>query len=104
MPGNFAHFTPALPLWGAGTLAIPMYYRKTTQSTVRVIRSYRNRGAIAMGRSPWSAIMIQMISTAPKILYARGNDTVPRDRCGLKKILLSYTQLQGLEYGAGVLQ
>ncbi len=47
----------------AGAPRIPSYYRNTTFSTVRGIRYYCNRGAIAAGRSPGSVIILSMVST-----------------------------------------
>ncbi len=56
---------PAQPPTGAGALAIPSYYPRTMFSMVQVIRNYRNRGATAAGRSPWSDIFL-LVSTEHK--------------------------------------
>jgi len=62
---------------------IPLYYREIP---IRVIRHYRNWGAIAAGRSPWSVIRKEVFSRdglfLPLYIDRRSIDGYQRRRNG----------------------
>ena len=57
-----APLAPSLPPLGAGAHTIPLKYREIP---IRVIQHYRDWGATAAGRSPWSVIRKE-VSPEPK--------------------------------------
>ncbi len=57
-----APLAPSLPPQGAGAHTIPLYYREIP---IPVIQHYRDWGATAAGRSPWSVIRKEL-STKPQ--------------------------------------